>query len=232
MSQRRFLLAILLAVGVIGSATPLTQAQSVTETFWIDTDAQIDSRDPTTNFGNSSTAKVVVNGDDGSLVRTLLAIPSDVWSIPPEQIDSATLHFYTWQDSTGDRTVNLHPLTTGFVESGATWETYDGVQAWTSAGGDYDPGTFVTALEGTNWFTWDLSPLWDNSGFRTFGALLKMDDESDPGAGQMPRAPFTSSNGAASERPYVEITHTVPEPGSLALLLGLTGLSWLRRGRR
>ncbi len=229
--HRGFRVAALLFVALVCTAGGRAPAQTVTETFFLDTDAAIDSRTPTTNYGGSSTAKVVVNGDDGSVVRVLLGIPSDVWSIPKAQIDSATLHFYTWQDSTGDRTVNLHPLTTGFVESAATWETYDGANDWSSPGGDFDLGAVVTAVEGTNWFTWDLLPLWGDTNLRTFGALLKMDDESNPGAEEMPRAPFTSSDGPQNERPYVEVTYTVPEPGSLALLLGFTALPWLR-GRR
>ena len=39
--------------------------------------------------------------------------------------------------------------------------------------------------------------------------MLKMSDESDPGDPNMPRAPFTSSEGPASERPYVEVTYYV-----------------------
>jgi len=65
----------------------------------------------------------------------------------------------------------------------------------------------VDAVEAKNWFSWDITPLWNNTDLRAFGAMLRMNDESDPGAANMPRAPFTSSEGAANERPYVEVTY-------------------------
>lgn len=182
--------------------------------FDIDVDARIDSRDPNYNFGVSTTARVIVNGSDGSLVRSVIRLPNDMWSIPAQDVISAKVYFYLWQDNTGGRTVRLHPLTRGFEEGtgdgtpsgdGATWETYDGVDAWTTPGGDYDPNVFVDPNEGTNWFCWDITDLWNNADLRTFGAILRMDDESNPGDGNMPGAPFTSSDGALSKRPYVEV---------------------------
>ncbi|NLX12255.1 MAG: hypothetical protein GXY44_01195 [Phycisphaerales bacterium] len=195
-------------------------AQPVIEQHAITIDAQIDSRDPTFNYGLSTTAKVLVNGLDGSLTRTLFAFPSEIWSIGHERLVSARVWFYVWFDQTGTRTVRLHPLTRVFAEGtgdatlsgdGATWLSSDGQTMWTTAGGDYDPGFYVDAVEGGNWFSWDITALWDNEGLRSYGAILKMNDESDPGYPNMPRAPFTSSEGPANERPYVEILYQPEE---------------------
>ena len=92
------------------------------------------------------------------------------------------------------------------ADDGASWLTYDGVNSWTTPGGDYDAGTFVDAVKGANWFSWDITALWNNADLRSFGAILRMNDESDPGVGNMPRAPFTSSDGPLSQHPYVELT--------------------------
>jgi len=200
--------------GLFMQAAPL-KAASV-KTFAIDADTYIDSRDPTNNYGVATTAKVVVNGKDRSLARVLFRLPDSIWSISEDQLIWCKVWFYVWMDRTADRTVTLYPLIRGFVEGtgdgtasddGATWQTYDGANSWTCTGGDYDSKAFVHADKSTNWFSWDITPLWDSTNLRSFGAMLKMDDESDPGYPNMPRAPFTSSDGPTSERPYVEVMY-------------------------
>ncbi len=239
MASSRWIGAVVGVSGILFVGPPAAFG-SITDDFPITIDAAIDSRDPNENFGASTTAKVVVNGDDGSLVRALFSLPEDAWLIPLEQIQEVELHVYVWQDSTGSRTVDLHPLTRGFVEGtgdgtesgdGATWRTYDGVNAWSNPGGDFDTNTWVSATEATNWFVWDLLTLWDNDDLKDFGAILKMDDESNPGAGNLPRAPFTSSEGPVSEQPFLRVVY-VPEPGTAALALLLTGLMAGRRKSR
>ncbi len=208
------LLIVSVAAGLFMQAAPVEAA--TVKTFAIDVDTYIDSRDPTYNHGVATTAKVVVNGTDGSLARVLFRLPDNIWSISEDQLISAKVWFYVWMDRSADRTVTLHPLIRGFAEGtgdgtlsgdGATWERYDGSNSWTCTGSDYDSKAFVHAVESTNWFSWDITPLWDNTNLRSFGAMLKMNDESDPGYPNIPRAPFTSSDGPANERPYIEVTY-------------------------
>ena len=208
-----YLVTLNVAAGLLMLAARL-QADIV-ETFPINVDTYIDSRSPAYNYGVAATAKVVVNGTDGSLARALFKLSDSIWSISESQLLSAKVWFYVWMDRTAERTVTLHPLIRGLVEGtgdgtpsgdGATWQTYDGTNWWTCTGGDYDCSVFVDANELSNWFSWDITPLWNNTNLRSFGAMLKMNDESDPGYSNIPRSPFTSSDGPANERPYVEIT--------------------------
>ncbi len=104
-------------------------------------------------------------------------------------------------------------------------------------GGDYDPGLYVDAFESTNWFSWDITALWNNGDLRSFGAMLRMDDESDPGYANMPRAPLTSSDGPVNERPYVEVRYVdwlradVNGDGLINLIdFAMLGSNWLRAG--
>lgn len=222
---------------VVGMSTPLYA--NVVERFEIYADTYIDSHSPAYNFGLATTAKVVVNGTDGSLTRAMFKLPDDIWSIPENQVISANVWFYLFSDKTDTRTVRLHPLTTGFAEGtgngtdsgdGATWTTYDGVNLWTTVGGDYKADVFVDAVKSPNWFSWDITGLWDDTNLRSFGALLKMNDESNPGVGNMPRAPFTSSDGTVGQRPYVEVI-CIPEPASLTVLGLLAAIGMLKRVR-
>jgi hypothetical protein len=225
----RLLLAAALTVGshLTVAATPV-DAQPITQSFAISLDSCVDSRSPTFNYGGATTTKVVVNGDDGSLVRSLFKLPDELPPIPVEGLIAAKVWFYVWFDQTGDRNVRLHPLIRSFAEGsgdgtpaddGASWLTWDGVNLWATPGGDYDAATFVDAIKGTTWFSWDITALWSNEDLRAHGAILRMNDESNPGAGNMPRAPFTSSDGPVSQQPYLELTFLpcslAPSPGDI-----------------
>jgi len=229
--------------GLFMQAAPV-KAASV-KTFAIDVDTYLDSRDPTYNYGVATTAKVLVNGTDGTLARALFKLPDGVWSISEDQLISVKVWFYVWMDRTAERTVTLHPLIRGFVEGtgdgtpsgdGATWQTYDGSNSWTCTGGDYDSSVFVNAVESANWFSWDITALWDNTNLRSFGAMLKMNDESNPGSSNIPRAPFTSSDGPANERPYIEVTYAdwlradINDDGVVNLLdFAILASNWLHK---
>ena len=213
-ARRLYWAAFSLAAGLSALATSV-RADAVKQ-FPIDVDTCIDSRDAAFNWGVGTTAKIVVNGADESLTRVLFQLPDSLWSIPEDQLISVKVWFYVFQDRTADRTVTLYPLIRGFAEGkgsgtasgdGATWQACDGKKPWTCTGGDFDPRVFVDAVETKNWFRWDITPLWNNTNLRSCGAMLRMNDESYAGAASMPRAPFTSSEGAASERPYVEVTY-------------------------
>jgi hypothetical protein len=228
MKKNLHFLGLSVAAVVLGLIAPLYA--DIVQTFAISKDTYIDSQNPTKNYGVATTAKVVVNGNDGSLTHAMFTLPDSIWSIPQSQIVSAKVWFYVFSDNTGSRTVNLYPLTAAFAEGsgngtvsgdGATWQTSDGTNSWITPGGDYDLSTFVTASKSTNWFSWDITGLLNNTDLRSFGALLRMNDESNPGAGNMPRAPFTSSNGAVGQQPYVQVTYT-PDPCSLVILGFLT----------
>ena len=140
-------------------------------------------------------------------------LPPRIWTYPPEQILSATIVFYVWQDNSGTRDVSLYPLTRVFVQGtgtgtapadGATWLTRDGTIPWSNPGGDFDPACPVVGVKGDildpdlndRFFYWDITALLKNTTSRTelqsYGALLRMDETPAPATGS-PRAPFTSS---------------------------------------
>jgi hypothetical protein len=164
-----------------------------------------------------------------------------------------------WSDSTATYNVSLVPLTRAFGEgtwngkgtpptqaNGATWNTYDGTNSWTMAGGDFDSANSVVGIKGTlgvnpndsngRFFTWDITSLLTNSTteaeLQDFGAMLRI-DETIPPSGQR-FASFTSANSSSYTAPYlpsVELT-VVPEPSSLVLVVvGLTAIACFRNKR-
>lgn len=194
--------------------------------FPIATDVSIDSLTSNTgkNYGAATTVKVLASSN-GSVCRALFQLPAEIGLYPTNQIAAATVFFYVWQDNTSDRNITLFPLTRSFVEGtgngtmppdGATWQTYDGLNAWTEAGGDFNTNHPVIGIKGPivdevnhgRYFSWDITPLLTNEQARTelmsCGALLRIDEVPVPPSG-MPRAPFTSSDGAVNERPFMQL---------------------------
>jgi len=215
LAQRRRCLQTAPILLGIAFLVPTVQAQTFVTN--ITTTTYLDSRvsNQTNNYGHAHTVKVVIDNNvtsDGSICRGLFQFPPQLWTYSPGDIVSASVSFYVWQDNTADRNVTLFPLTRSFVQGtgngtyppdGATWFTYDGTNAWTNPGGDFDPNSSVIAVKGPvlspendRFFSWDITALLKTSTSRAelqnYGAMLRIDETPVPTTG-MPRAPFTSS---------------------------------------
>ena len=193
-------------------------AQASEHTLPIEVDTYMDSQSPATNYGTSGNVRVLINNNvtsDGSVCRGLFQLPADLANFDTNKLARAIVYFYVWQNNTSNRYVTLFPLTHSFIEGtgngdGATWNTYDGTNAWTTAGGDFDTNYPVVGVFGAgNYFRWDITSLLANETARSnllnYGALLQIDEVPIPSSGTF-NAPFTSSDGTATERPYVQVT--------------------------
>ena len=176
----------------------------------IDADTYLDSAaaNANVNYGASGSAKVLISSADGSACRVVFRLPAEIGLWDAAKLARVEVLFYVFADQTAGRNVTLYPLTRPFAEAGATWNSADGTNAWTVAGGDFDTNSFAVAARNTNgWFRWDITALLADAAARANllanGALLQIDELPLPSSGT-PRAPFTSSDGAtASQRPYV-----------------------------
>jgi hypothetical protein len=256
--SKYFVVACLLTVVAAG---PAALADN-TFTYQITADTYLDSANPTENFGLSGSDKVVINNKNTSspsMCRTLFDLPTSLWSYSPSSIVSASVSFYVWNDNTGTYNVSLFPLTTTFVvgtgngtatANGATWLTYDGVNSWTTSGGDFDSANSVVGAKGTlgvnpgdpngRFFTFDITSLLANptaeAELQNYGAMLSIDiGQALPPGGQQYYASFTSANSSSYTIPYLpslEVT-VVPEPSSAILVMaGLAALTCFPKKRQ
>ena len=212
--------------------------------FPIVTDAHLDSRDTSKNFGASTSFKVVVNAAtnrDGTVTRGLFQLPAEVGIYDPADIESVKVFYFASRDLTGERPITLYPLNQAFAEgtengtanaTGATWNTYDGTNDWATAGGDFDTAHSVEAVKEpildpdlrARYFSWDITDLLANETVRsnliTYGAIVKIDEgrpRYDTDIDDMPRAPFNSAEHTdVAYRPYVEMV-VVPRPVTVPL---------------
>jgi RHS repeat-associated protein len=111
-----------------------------------------------------------------------------VGSIPAyQQVLSAQLRLnaYSASNATGFP-VTAYPVSRSWNYSGTvTWNTYDGVNAWTKAGGDYSTANAVTTNNvgtATGWYNWyptQAVQSWLNGTTSEYGFLLKEPDNAE-----------------------------------------------------
>jgi len=197
-------------VTVYGSATQKFVLQPDTGGF----DTYLwDGPNDTSNFGKAVVLEVKnIGAGRVTLIRfDLSALPEGA------VLAGATLQLYLEQaPSIDDGVIDVHAMTRAWIEgeedgaapnpAGATYLSYDGVNAWSMPGGDYDPTPVdsVTMLGlGAGWLQWDVTPLaagGPDSTLATYGFMLR------GSGGDLDRVYFTSSDGAAAQRPKLTLS--------------------------
>ena len=212
--------------GVAGMARPV-----VDPTFDVQPDASagkdtyIQSGSPTYARGTDTT---VILG--GSSTEKHPVLQFDLSSLAGATIVSGTMSLYKTANS-GTYTAfdgYVYRMTRAWTEgtsgfgTGANWNTYDGTNAWTSAGGDFDATAegYISVTNTLNvFFDWDIGALVQEwvSGTTNAGAILRK-------TGDTSEASFASSdNATASYRPKLTVVYTT---GSRASYRSLLGVGW------
>lgn len=98
-------------------------------------DAPIENTSPTSNFGTNTSLGVGEHATLALIDRSLLQF--DISAIPAgATINSATLSIWRFFDrSLNARTLRFYRLKRAWTEGGVTWNKYDGVSDWQTAGG-------------------------------------------------------------------------------------------------
>ncbi len=161
-------------------------------TFTPDRDTWIKEASPDENNAGASLLSVKIKSGDS--FRTLYHF--DLATIPSnEKVVTATAWFYVNQND-AQGSVTLHPVTTDWTETGATWNTM---------GSNFESGVYGTIPPQPVMDVWvsvnltALAQAWVNNPGTNYGILLNAtlsDLESR----------FTSRESAASQRPYLQIT--------------------------
>lgn len=110
-----------------------------------------------------------------------------------------------FSESSVAKKVSLHALNQSFTTD-ATWNTYDGTDNWSAAGGDFDGTAAAVATVGDTlgWHYWHPTELvqgWVDGTRQNQGMLLK-DVPGEPNNGTEFRS---SEYGTAADRPYIDV---------------------------
>ena len=185
-------------------------------------DTYINAGSASSNYGNNSALLTDSENTSSGRIRSLLKF--NVSNVPAgSTIVSATLNLNLYSN-TGRQTdmVEAHRITRAWTEgngiflSGATWNRYNGLNNWTTPGGDYDAavaGSFVAS--GTGWKTMTVTNLvqsWVSGTVANNGVILL----SPPASGNNQKSYRSSDYGTASLRPYVSLCYRPPAPPPVA----------------
>jgi len=141
------------------------------------------------NSRNYGDYRLRVTSSPGSHRNSLVQFNLAAIPVGAKVISAQLQLYHTVTETPGtDAGVTVHRVSRDWLEGthsgsgsadGATWDTWDGTNAWTTAGGDYDPAPVanspITDATG-DWESWDISTLvqgWLDGSFANNGLLLK-----------------------------------------------------------
>ncbi|MET8232186.1 DNRLRE domain-containing protein [Micromonospora sp. NPDC005298] len=212
---------------VAGPTVPamLPKAGQITKVFRTGvTDTSLSKKLPTTNvnvYDGDPYVGVGNNSPTYGVTRGVVKWSSLAGAIPTNaQVTGAQLRMWNVSLQPGtdqSQYVDVYKLNRGFTESSATWNTYDGTNAWTTAGGDFDTSWKAGFNGFTNdpeWETWDVTtPVkgWVSTPSTNNGLLLRMRDEVNQNARAMMLA---SEAEDPIFEPTLEVTYLEQTPES------------------
>ena len=166
-------------------------------------DVDIYTQFPATNYGGNNYFWVGVSTGTANTIRTLMRF-GEIDSIPSTAIvKSATLKIYNsailaGSSGAGERFYEVHAMTHSWVEGtgtdsipttdGATWNTYDGTNAWAIPGGEYEKEihcrTPLLAGGLVGWRQFNITSIvnkWVKGQQPNYGIIIKLPDEVENG---------------------------------------------------
>jgi hypothetical protein len=165
-------------------------------------DSWVESSNPTKNYGSDNDLHVKVEWDSKKSEVTNLRrayLKFDLSGLPSGAIiDSAILHLYR---TTADSNIpSAYQTTDAWTEMTITWNTQTGFLF-----------TFVAdGTMGSAWFKWNITSYAASefAGDKILSVVLKFKTES----GSDQHADFTSREGTWNQRPWLEISYSMPPP--------------------
>lgn len=194
-----FVLLELMLISLISSQTLILQMNST-----YGNDSHIIENAKTTNYGSSLILET--DSESGKSERIILFF--NISSIPLNSIiNNATLELYLSGGTGSNFNLGIYRITKHWTETGVTWNTYDGTNAWTAAGGDYDSNIYdvysISSFAG--WKSWNLTKLvqeYVNGTNTNYGFILIPQVQAGNNYKQ-----FTSKNNATSFTPKLIIDY-------------------------
>jgi trimeric autotransporter adhesin len=187
----------------VGQGGPGSPANLVIQPSSADT--YLNESSPGTNYGSDTTMSLQTRSSNRN--RRVL-VQFDLSAIPAgSTINSATLELYASAAPTNSRTLNVHRVTSSWVETTANWTN-------NSAGYDAPVSASVAAGTTTGWKIWTVTSLvqaWLGGTYQNYGMLVK--DNTESSATQYAYTFSTKENATAANRPILRVNYTPPTGG-------------------
>lgn len=175
-------------------------------------DTRLNKSNPTANLGTN--VNLDQTYDVGNDVRRGLC-QFDLSSIAAGANVSSGVFTLVCRSDNAATGVEVHRLTQAWTELGATWNTYDGANAWATAGGDYDAvvaglNSTLNFVNGTS-YDFTLTTLvqqWVNGTYVNNGMLTRVTTEA--GVAGLGLFASSSDNATPANRPKLVVIYTLP----------------------
>jgi len=207
------LVALLFGTFIDSHYVPLRAAggQPITRTFQPSSaDSYVDQFNPTTNYGSSTTLSVNTRASR----NTRALVQFTIAAIPANSVSSATMQLYLTTAPAASRTHNAHLITQSWTEAGVTWDTYDGTNNWTTAGGDFSGTATASTTTGTtsgvtlSWTVTSDVQAYVNGTATNYGWLVK--DQTESATPNRTSAYASKEYATPANRPLLSVTFTAP----------------------
>ncbi|MDA0180771.1 DNRLRE domain-containing protein [Solirubrobacter phytolaccae] len=196
------------ALAAIGGTTAFAGvAQATTVDVPVTEDCSLYANSGSTSFCTDTTLNVGRNfGVAGNAIHSVLQF--DVAAYVPDgyHVESATLKLKFIDQGESESWATVHRLTSSF-DGNATWNTRDGVTAWTTGGGDFgsaEDENYISSIDLPDWADWDVTAMaadWAAGVVPNNGLALV-----SPWPGVL-AATFAASEDGPSTAPYIELTY-------------------------
>lgn len=236
MKKSMITISVLCAAFLAGTASA-----ELTETLYPVHDAYVDSGQPSTPFGNLDVLRIQGyargSGSFESIQRTYLMFDLGKLDIPEgAEITAAVFGIYLVDNNRGTFTA-ADPFAFVHYLGDDSWQQE--TLTWNNASTDYETEAFKSISEDMlvtgKYHEWELISdsgfQWTNyaddlaNGFISLVLVTEFEDFNT-------WAEFYSSNESNEFKPYLKITHIIPEPATLALLaMGMGGIGVFRKKR-
>jgi RHS repeat-associated protein len=142
----------------------------------------LNSAAPTTSSCNNTTFDI----QHTTAPKTLRELFTFALTLPhASNIQYADLNVPVATTTSGTDAISVHALTRAYTTA-ATWNTYDGVNSWTTAGGDFNSTatykvTKTNGIAAGTYVSWNVTPLlqgWTDGSIANNGLLMKLDNET------------------------------------------------------
>ncbi len=175
-------------------------------------DTYLSSEQSDANYGADADLRIDPEGPPGGDRRSLLRF--DLSGLAPgASVESAQLELYLHQNTGDPATVEVHRMVrdwvegTGTANSGATWQEYDGLNNWTTPGGDYA----ATALDSysassVGWKSLDVLAAvqgWVDGAYPNQGLILR----AQPDPGNKEKRHYSGDSAQCALRPKLTLTY-------------------------
>ena len=198
------------AVSVVLSAVPCAAAADLSTTVAATADCTIFSGSPASasQCGGGSDSLVGSDGN-GALYRAMVSFDGGLGIPAGSKVLSSTLTIHAL-GAFGSTTTWVFAMTRAFTPGAATWNTYDGVHPWGTAGGDYDNSLQASAtVSAAGTVSFSITPLtqaWVD-GTNTLRELMIL--------GFSPKGNvFSFGNKASGDAPQLTVAYRPPSPPS------------------